>query len=207
MSDQKKQPIFSSGLAPHFAASKSWLIATALQGLTTAALIAVLYLMRGSARESHVRFIVVIGIVATWSLALRTIRARLVELMRHWQQASCGLLKRASHSGRHWIPVPLNEKHDRYIRDTMWCLRLIAAGLTIPFFVMPLVCSAIAVLVAFNVGPLAKEEWAGFAMFTMISAVIVAGYFHWAILPLPAPVRVEGLQRPAFPSRIRRRPH
>jgi hypothetical protein len=56
---------------------------------------------------------------------------------------------------------------------------------------MPFVWSFISVALAFSVGPLAKEYWSGVALFMIVSVFIVAGYFHWAILPLAAPVRVR----------------
>jgi hypothetical protein len=39
----------------------------------------------------------------------------------------------------------------------------------------------------------------------MLSALIVAGYFHWAILPLPTAVRVNSSPRKFFSSRKRNR--
>ena len=175
--------------------SKSWLWATGLQALFTCGLLALEKFMEGRAWEHQARMIVVLGIVATWGLALRTIRERLVELMRYWQKASQGLLRRASESGMHWIAVPMQDSQEKYIKAAIWRLRIIAAGLTIPFFVMPVACSLIAVIFSFELKPAAMHEyWSSFAIFTMFSAYVVAAYFHWVIvaLPAPVPVRVSG---------------
>ena len=178
--------------------SKAWLRATAFQALCTCLLLAIAKLAQGQPWQVHARFIVLLGIVATWSLALRTIRERLLELMRHCHQASRGLLRRASESGKHLIAVPLSSSQERYIKASIRRLRIIAAGLTIPFFVMPMVWSFLSVFVSFHFNSTGPEgarlgdRWAALALFTLLSACIVAGYFHWAILPLPAPVRVGG---------------
>jgi len=175
--------------------SKSWLWATSLQALVTSALVAASYYAEGGPRERPAQLIAVIGIVATWSLALRTIRERLLELMRHWQKASRGLLRKASQSGRHLIAIPLTPSEKKYISGSIWRLRIIAAGITIPFFLMPLMWSFISVVLSVNFAAVnTREYWAGVAVFTLLSAVIVAGYFHWVILPLPAPVRVSALR-------------
>ncbi|MCY3022786.1 MAG: hypothetical protein NTW87_27725 [Planctomycetota bacterium] len=185
--------------------SKSWFWATGVQALCTCALLGLAMYAEGRPWEHHVRLIVVIGIVGTWSLALRTIRERLLELMRYWHKASHGLLRKASESGLHLVAVPVSDAQERYVKGCIWRLRLIAAGITIPFFVMPLLWSVVSLALAFTVGPLAQDYWEGVALFTMASALIVAGYLHWVILPLPVPVRVTGAQRPTFRSRVRRR--
>jgi len=185
--------------------SRSWLWATAAQALFTCALLGVSVHAEGKPWEQYVRLIVLMGIVGTWSLALRTIRERLLELMRHWHRASRGLLRKASESGKHLIAVPLNNAQESYIKGCIWRLRVIAAGITLPFFVMPFVWSFISVGLAFTVGPLAREYWEGVALFMMVGALVVAGYFHWAILPLSTPVRVSGArERRGFPRKSRR---
>jgi len=175
----------------------------AAQALCTGFLVILNHFAQGHPWERQVRCIVIIGIVATWSLALRTIRQRLVELMAYWQKASKGLLRKASESGRHLIAAPMPDEQKQYIQGSIWRLRIIAAGLTIPFFVMPMAWSFIAMNLSLHVGPLAKEFWAGVALFTMVSAFIVAGYFHWAILPMPVPMRVGGKRQ--LTARVRRR--
>lgn len=196
-------------LDPKPQTSKSWLWATGLQAASTCLMLAFLKLCEGRPWERHARIIVIIAIAATWSLALRTIRQRLVELMLHWQKASHGLLRKASESGRHWIATPMNRSQQEYIQGSIWRLRIIALGLTIPFFIMPIVWSFISIFVSLQAGPQTENFWAGMALFLMVSAFIVAGYFHWAILPLrlssPTPVRVFGNQRRLFPMRVRRR--
>lgn len=188
--------------------SASWLWATGIQALSTCIVLGLFKLCEGRPWERHARIIVIIAIAATWSLALRAIRQRLVELMLHWQKASKGLLRKASESGRHWIATPLNRSQEEYIKGSIWRLRIIALGLTIPFFIMPIVWSFISIFISLKAGPRMENFWAGLALFLMTSAIIVAGYFHWAILPLrasPMPVRVFGNQRRVFPMRVRRR--
>jgi hypothetical protein len=197
-------------LEPKPQTSTSWLWATGIQAASTCVLLGALKLCEGKHWERHARIIVIIAIAATWSLALRTIRQRLVELMMHWQKASKGLLRKASESGKHWISTPMNRQQEEYIKGSIWRLRIIALGLTIPFFIMPVVWSFISIFVSLHAGPQAENFWAGMSLFLMVSACIVAGYFHWAILPLrmkasPMPVRVFGNQRRYFPMRVRRR--
>jgi hypothetical protein len=182
--------------------SRSWLRATATQAVCTCALLGLSVYAEGKPWERHARVIVLFGIVGTWSLALRTIRERLLELMRHWHRASQGLLRKASDSGRHLISVRLSNSQEHYIKGSIWRLRIIAAGITIPFFVMPFVWSFVSVGLSFTVNPLAQGYWEGVALFMMVSALVVAGYFHWVILPLPTPVRVSGTQRRASQRRL-----
>ncbi|HLX61086.1 MAG TPA: hypothetical protein VKX17_07365 [Planctomycetota bacterium] len=172
-------------------ATRTWLIATGAQALITSALLIAQRFAVGKPYEDHVRMIICLGIVATWSLALRTIRARLLELITFWQKASMGLLKRASESGCHLIPASINRESELYIKGSIRRLRIIAAGLTIPFFVMPMICTFISVFVFFQKSGLSAENWFSCACFMLFAAVIVAGYFHWAIVPLPVPVRVH----------------
>ena len=63
---------------------------------------------------------------------LRTIRERLSELMKHWRKYSMGLVRKASESGLHMIAVPISQAQETYIKSSIWRLRIIAAGLTIP---------------------------------------------------------------------------
>ena len=169
-----------------------WLWATALQAVFTCVLLALAKYSEGYVWEHLAKLIVILGIVATWSLALRTIRERLVEL------------------NLHWMAVPVNEVQETYIKAAIWRLRIIAAGLTIPFFVMPAACSLISMIFSFELKPQElKGGWGSFAFFTMFSACIVAAYFHWVIVlaPAPVPVRVRmgGTQRRRFAHRMRRR--
>ena len=201
--EHKAKPPFDPFAAePTLDHSSKWFWAMTLQAIVTSVCLIGFWLAQGHSMERTIRLVLLIGIASTWSLALRTIRERLVELMRHWHKASHGLLKKCSESGRHWISVPLSQKNERYIKDSIWKLRIIAAGLTIPFFVMPLVFSFIAIVHSVTDGPIVKEFWAGIAMVTMLGAAIVAGYLHWVLLPKP--IRVSGFRR-YFPQRNRRR--
>ncbi|HYF50738.1 MAG TPA: hypothetical protein VEJ63_15095 [Planctomycetota bacterium] len=183
--------------------SKAWLWATGFQGVFTAGLLALSYYAEGHRWEFQARVILIIGVIATWSLALRAIRERIFELMRYWHKASKGLLKRASESGKHLISSPLSPSQEKYIKGAIWRLRIIAAGITIPFFVMPMVWCLIALVFSWNIAPGSMRDfWAAVSLFTMLAALIVAGYFHWVILPLP--VRVTAQTRRYFPAARRK---
>jgi len=184
--------------------SKCWMIATILQASVTAGLLALDEFSKGCFWERQAHILVLIAIVATWGLALRTIRARLLELFVHWRCYSEGLIKRASESGFHHISSKLTDAQEHYIKMTIWKLRIIAAGLTLPFFVMPLVLSVIAVAISLGfVQANPKDPWAMFALFTSVGSFIVAGYFHWIIAPKLTPIRIEAKARRFFPRRMR----
>jgi hypothetical protein len=184
--------------------SKAWLWATGFQGLFTALLLLLSIYAEGHRWEFHARLILLLGIVATWGLALRTIRERIFELMKFWHKASTGLLKKASESGKHLISQPLSASQEKYLKGAIWRLRIIAAGITIPFFVMPLLWCLIAAVFSIKIAPAhTKDYWAAISLFTLLSATIVAGYFHWVILPQP--VRVSAQTRRYFPVNERRK--
>jgi hypothetical protein len=130
-----------------------------------------------------------LGIIGTWGLALRTIRERIFELLKIWHRASAGLLKKASASGLHLIAHPLPPDQERYIRAAVWRLRIIAAGITLPFFVMPLLWSLIGVAFSFKIAPEPmRDYWAAISLFTLLASMLVMGYFHWVVLPMPVKV-------------------
>lgn len=186
--------------------SPVWFWATTFQAILTSLLLIVSKYGEGHAWDKHVKMILVLGIIATWTLALRTIRERLVELMRYWHAASRGLLRKASASGLRLIPVPMARAQEEYVKASIRRLRIIAAGLTIPFFVMPLMWTFIAAFVSYSVDlTTLRDYWAGASVFMLLCALIVAGYFHWVILPRPVPVRANAMNRRAFPVRVRRR--
>ncbi len=168
--------------------TRQWLLATAFQAVLTCALLGLSHWADGKPYELHARLIVCLGIVATWSLALRAIRERLLELIAFWQKASMGLLKKASESGRHFVKIPLKREQEMYIQKSIRRLRIIAAGLTIPFFAMPMMWTFISAFLSYKRIGTSAENWASAACFMLFSAVIVAGYFHWSIVPLPTPV-------------------
>lgn len=184
--------------APPEKGAKSWLLATAGQALLTAALLGVQRYFEHTPKEAYARMITALGIVATWSLALRTIRARLIELLNFWQKVSQGLMRKASESGRHLLahgPVPKSiQRQEQYVKASIWRLRIIAAGLTIPFFIMPAVYSVACLFLSIK-SQLGAEYWVPLGCFMLFMACIVAGYFHWAIMPAPAAVRVRARKR------------
>jgi hypothetical protein len=192
----KPAPDFDPFAPDRARGTRSWLIATGFQALLTCALLALSRWAEGKPYEMHARLIVCLGIVATWSLALRAIRERLLELIAFWQKASIGLLKKASDSGRHFVKMPLKRDQESYIKGSIRRLRIIAAGLTIPFFAMPMLWTFISAFLSFKRHGNSAENWASAACFMLFSALVVAGYFHWAIVPLPTPLRASGKRNP-----------
>ena len=198
-----KSPNFDPFAPERARGTRSWLIATALQALFTCALLTASRWADDKPYEMHARLIVCLGIVATWSLALRAIRERLVELITYWQKTSIGLLKKASESGRHLVKMPFNKVQENYLKGSIRRLRIIAAGLTIPFFALPMMWTFISAFLSIKRHGTTAENWASSACFMLFSALVVAGYFHWAIVPLPiqAPVRVGGKRANPFKRR------
>jgi hypothetical protein len=180
--------------------SVSWMWATGAQAVVTLVLVGLAKWSEGGRFEQQVYLLMLIGIVATWSLALRTIRERMLELMRYWHKASKGLLRRASQSGKHLISVKLSEKQTEkqkgLVKKAIWRMRIIAAGLTIPFIVMPMCWSLVSVVLSLRATtPQAKDFWAMSAVFTMLGTLVAAGYLHWVLLPKAEPLRVSSMKR------------
>jgi len=205
MKPQPANSSFDPFAAPNLSqSSKSWMWATLFQGLFTAVLLGLSYYAEGHRWEFHARVILILGIIGTWSLALRAIRERIFELMRFWHKASAGLLKKASESGKHLISHPLSPSQEKYIQGAIWRLRIIAAGITIPFFIMPMLWCLIALAFSWQIAPShLRDYWTVISVFTLLAATIVAGYFHWVILPQP--VRITAQTRRYFPVHERRR--
>lgn len=175
--------------------SAGWLLTTALQALLTWAFIGISKLSEGLPWEHQARQLVLIAIVATWCMALRTIRQRLIELLRTWHIASQGLVAKAqqtaSESGIAKIPELLQRSlQGVYVRQSILRLRIIAAGLTMPFFILPIFAAGLAVSLCMQKGA-ADSEWLGLAAICALISAVVGVYFHWSILPAPAPVRIS----------------
>lgn len=157
-------------------AARQWLWATAGQAGVTVLLLAMQRHFEGSPKEMYARMIAALGIVATWSLALRTIRARLVELIGIFGKTQARKRTRGAR---------ILKAEASYVKAAIWRLRIIAAGLTIPFFVMPVCFSIMSVFLSIY-SRLGAEYWISVGSFMLFSACIVAGYFYWAIMPTPA---------------------
>ncbi|MBI3828243.1 MAG: hypothetical protein HY291_01920 [Planctomycetes bacterium] len=182
--------------------SAGWLIATLLQGLLTWAFIGVSELSAGWPWANQARLLVVIAILATWGMALRTIRARLVELIRVWHRK---LVEKSGTGGLGAISKKLLVRQEKYVHATMTRLRIIAAGITIPFFVMPVFVAVLCFAIAWHSG---KNELVSLAVVCSAMAAVVAYYFRWSILAAP----VEATEAPAriamdrhIPARLRRK--
>jgi hypothetical protein len=180
--------------------TQTWLCATALQALLTCGLLLAARCGAGKAWATHAHVIALLGIITTWSLALRTIRARLIELFSFWGEASAKLISLASRPSsvtpRFCVPAC-----DTYVRDAARRLRIIAAGLTIPFFTLPMFWTILSAVLSLCPSQKGAEYWLPVAVSMFMASLIVAGYFHWSIVPLPVPVRAVG--RSPYRRRIR----
>ncbi|MCZ7647876.1 MAG: hypothetical protein M5U26_21895 [Planctomycetota bacterium] len=177
--------------------SAGWLLTTAFQGLLTWVFILVARLSAGFPWEHQARQLVLIAIVATWCMALRTIRQRLIELLRSWHAYSRGLIEKAARKAEaatlapQYAPKALWQT--MYVRKSILRLRIIAAGITMPFFVLPLFLAALAVSLYWAHGA-TNTEWLSLAACCALLATVVAVYFRWSILLAPARVAAR---RPA----------
>lgn len=182
--------------------SAGWLIATLLQGLLTWAFIGISELSQGWPWANQAKLLVVVAILATWGMALRTIRARLVELIRVWHRK---LIEKSGAGGLGTLSKKMLGRQEKYIHATMTRLRIIAAGITIPFFAMPVFVAVLCFAIAWHSG---KSELVSLAVVCSAMAAVVAYYFRWSILAAP----VEAPEAPArvaidrhIPMRLRRK--
>ena len=181
--------------------SMGWLVATIFQALLTWAFMGISELSEGWPWANQAKLLVVIAILATWGMALRTVRARLVELIRSWHMS---VIAKAAQGGLGALPKKLLEKQEKYVNATVLRLRIIAAGITMPFFVMPAFTAMLCFAIAWHSG---KNELVNLALICSAMAVIVPYYFRWSILAAP----VEAPEAPAriaidrhMPVRLRR---
>jgi hypothetical protein len=179
----------------HRGDSVGWMICTLLQGLLTCGFIWLSGLSEGWSWEPHLKALVLVAILATWGMALRTIRARIIELLRFWRGARKG---RAEETDK--------EREERkaairwaIVRGSMLRLRIIAAGITLPFFVLPVFVSAVCVGMCLWKGEL-DDQFLGMAMVLSMLAAIVGVYFHWAVVPLTSTSSSKRVIRPRQPK-------
>lgn len=179
----------------HRGDSVSWLICTIAQALLTWGFIILSNLSKGWAWEGHAKVLVLIAIVATWVMALRTIRTRILELLRFWRNAR----KPKAADVDPQREERLEAARTAYVRDSMFRLRVIAAGITMPFFVLPAFVSALCVGACLWEG-IMDGDFLGFALFLSVLTAIVGAYFHWAVVPMPATAVVRRTVREEAPK-------
>jgi hypothetical protein len=201
MSGRPLSPSLSDNTGPQSA--HAWLFATALQALLTCGLLLIARFGVGKMWAPYAHVIALLGIVTTWSLALRTIRARLIELFSFWSGASVKLLQRASQSGRLFLSASRAPACDAYVKAAARRLRIIAAGLTIPFFALPVLWTFLSAYLSLCPAQKGAEYWLPVAMGMLLASLIVAGYFHWSIVPLPVAVPARAAARLPYRRRIR----
>jgi len=178
----------------HRGDSVGWLVVTTLQALLTWSFIGIAKLSEGLPWEPQVKMLVIVAIVATWCMALRTIRVRLVELFRQWNRAPAFILRKASESAVQQLPARLKAWHKDYVRKSVMHLRIIAAGITMPFFILPVFTAAVCVALCWHQGT-GDINLLGLAMMLTVMTVVVGAYFHWSVLPPAVHVRTNGRRR------------
>jgi hypothetical protein len=161
--------------------SANWMVCTVLQGLLTWVFWGLSKLSEGWPWEGQAKLLVLMAIVATWCMALRTIRARILELLRFWRMP----LKEVPGvpSG---MPDPVEKAVERfraaYTRESVWRLRLIAAGISIPFYVMPFFVSAACIGMCWERNAV-DGDFLGLALVLSILAAVAGAYFYWSTVP------------------------
>ena len=163
----------------HRGDSVGWLICTMLQALLTWGFIELSRLSEGWAWEPQAKTFVVIAIVATWVMALRTIRARIIEMLRFWHTARKSKVDEADRE----LEERRRAVRTAYVKKTMLHLRIIAAGITMPFLVLPAFVSALCVGVCLWKGTM-DADFLGFALLLSVLAACAGSYLHWAMVPL-----------------------
>jgi len=172
------------------AESANWLVCTILQALLTWVFLGLSKLSEGWPWEGQAKLLVLMAIVATWCMALRTIRARIQELFRFWRtplEDAPGVPKN--------LPEPVvkavKQYQAVYARQSVWWLRLTAAGITMPFFILPIFVSAVCVGLCWQRSTI-DGDFLGLALLLSVLAAVVGAYFCWSIVPdaaAPAPAR------------------
>jgi hypothetical protein len=179
-----------------------WLALTALQALATCGFLMLAWTQHGGPWQRQAWSLALAGIIATWCLALRAIRSKIMELLALWVKSANGLLFRASRSGAHQIKVTLNNAEVSVIQKFIWSLRWIAAGITLPFLVMPIFTGMVCMALCWRKPELLERllEW---VLLGPLLTMMAAAYFVWVIVPAPARARLKEDER-YFPSRRRR---
>jgi hypothetical protein len=134
-------------------------------------------------------------------MALRAIRARIQELYRFWRMP----LKDVPGVPR-TMPEPVAKAVERFqaehARTSVWRWRLIAAGITMPFYILPFFVSAACVGLCWQRSTI-DGDFLGLALVLSVLAAVVGAYFYWSIVPdaaAPAPAREAHERREADPE-------
>ncbi|MCW8131398.1 MAG: hypothetical protein KIS92_13700 [Planctomycetota bacterium] len=171
--------------------SAGWFLSTMLQAALTWGFIGLARLSEGWPWERQAKLLVIVAIVATWGMALRAIRARLLELVRSWHK---NLVMKAGGTRLKALPRTLLENHEKFVKGSMLRLRIIAAGITMPFFVLPLFTAALCLALTCTRHTF---DFVEMACLSSVMAAVVAIYFRWSILASPAPAAVRpAVRRP-----------
>ena len=181
--------------------SASWLFVTVVQGLLTWGFIGLHRWSEGHVWAIHAEALVIASIVVTWCLALRTIRERMVELWRFMALNTDALLKNAKRAGYALDPAVADRYRQNFVERSASRLRLIAGGITLPFYFLPLFAAAACTSLYLQID--GSVELLEGALLLALAAVSVAVYFLWSVRPVPAAVPQEGRGRHGLRTRIR----
>jgi hypothetical protein len=168
-----------------------WLAATFLLALLTWILLQFCQTMKGHPLFIHLKVLAMLGMVATWGLAMRAIREKLLELFNVWILGRRKLNQQAMDAGKR---RPVREKgnfHSFFFGRSILFLRLIAIGITMPFFFLPLFGAFLGLALGLQYG----WDPTGLILFLLISSILalaVGLYFRWAIVLVPAKARPHG---------------
>ena len=187
----------------HNGGSAGWLITTVLQALLTWGFMGIAKLAEGFPWEPQAKMLVIVAFVATWCMALRTIRARLLELIRFWRKSSDAVTRKApmiDEQKAHFF----RSFQKTYVRQSIFRLRVIAAGITMPFFILPIFTASVCVALSCSSVRADHTGLLGMALVLSVLAAIVGAYFHWTVVPHP--VRATAPASRSVRIRRRRRP-
>jgi hypothetical protein len=168
----------------HKGGTYMWVTITIIQAFITCLFLSVYWVFMDTQWEMQGLFLSTTGIVATWCLALRAIRSKIMDIFKQWGSASHGLLQQASRSGKRMIPVALTPRLERSWKSDLFSLRAIAGGVTIPFFVMPIFIGLVCMVLCWQ-HPKNMERWIQWVFLGPVLAMMVASYFLWSIVPVP----------------------
>ena len=161
-----------------------WMAITAIQAFITCLFLGVYWVYQDTQWEAQGLFLSITGIIATWCLALRAIRSKIVEIFKLWRDGSRGLLKKASRSGQHMIPASLTPSLLKSWKSDLLSLRVIAGGVTIPFLLMPIFTGIVCAFMCWR-NPHEMHRWIEWVFLGPVLSLMVASYFLYSIVPVP----------------------
>jgi hypothetical protein len=168
------------------------LVCTALQALLALMLIGLAKLSHGLPLAEQVRWMMLVAIVATWCLALRTIREMILEFAKNLRVAYEKLLalkKEGAPEFMRFRPFVLGFLRKNTHKAILY-LRIIAMGLTLPFLILPLVVAVLSFFLAWR-GSAYQFEFLALGLILGSCSWMVFYYFRWSIVAQPQPALAQ----------------